>query len=113
MTDLTALAKVFTALAVMLPMMLYMIGVGIVLPQSTAGAIGPFPQMAGSASALLGMVQMSVAAAAGVLVGHLHSGTPLAMAAIIALMGAAGLASFIGLVWLPARVPRGCGVREA
>ncbi|MCO6441636.1 MAG: multidrug effflux MFS transporter [Nitrococcus mobilis] len=107
-----ALAKVFAALAVMLPMMLYMIGVGIVLPQSTAGAIGPFPQMAGSASALLGMVQMSVAAAAGVLVGHLHSGSPLAMAAIIALMGTAGLASFFGLVWLPARAPRGCGVRE-
>ncbi|EAR20508.1 multidrug effflux MFS transporter [Nitrococcus mobilis] len=107
-----ALAQIFTALAVMLPMMLYMIGVGIVLPQSTAGAIGPFPQIAGSASALLGMVQMSIAAAAGILVGHLHSGTPLAMAAIIALMGTAGLASFFGLVWLPGRALQECSVKE-
>ncbi|MDN5848222.1 MAG: multidrug effflux MFS transporter [Nitrococcus sp.] len=107
-----ALAQVYTVLAVMLPMMLYMVGVGIVLPQSLAGAIAPFPQMAGSASALLGVVQMSVAAAAGVAVGHLHSGAPLAMAATIALMGAAGLVSFVALVWTPGRVARVCEARD-
>lgn len=107
-----ALAKVFAPLAVMLPMMLYMMGMGIVRPQSMAGAIGPFPQMAGAASALLGVVQMSVAAAAGVVVGQLHSGTPLAMATTIALMGAAGLVSFVGLVWFPGRAPQACRARE-
>lgn len=45
----TRLTQVLTVLAVMLPTMLYMIGVGIVLPQALAGAIGPFPQMASSA----------------------------------------------------------------
>ena len=107
-----SLAQVFTTLAVMLPMTLYMMGLGIVLPQATAGAIAPYPRIVGSASALLGLVQMSMAAAAGVIVGHLHSGTSLGMATLIALMGAAGLASFIGLVWLPGRAPRGCA-REA
>ena len=36
------------------PMLVFMIGVGLVLPNSIAGAIGPFPRAAGAASALLG-----------------------------------------------------------
>lgn len=84
---------------VIVPMVFYMLGVGIVMPQAMAGAIGPFPQMAGVASALLGFLQMTIAAVCGILVGHLHDGTALTMTLAIATMGAATLATYSRLVW--------------
>jgi DHA1 family bicyclomycin/chloramphenicol resistance-like MFS transporter len=73
------------AAAIVLPMMVFMAGTGFVMPNSMAGAIGPFPQMAGSASALLGFLQMGVGAGVGIGVGHLHDGTARPMTTAIAL----------------------------
>jgi DHA1 family bicyclomycin/chloramphenicol resistance-like MFS transporter len=84
------------------PMFVYMIGMGITLPNAMAGAIGPFPEMAGAASALLGFIQMSSAALLGVAVSHLHDGTALPMATAIAVMGCAALAVYRGVL-RPAR----------
>lgn len=92
-----ALAQVHHVAAIVLPQMIYMIGVGIVMPQSMAGALAPFPHIAGTSSALLGFIQMSVAAGVGVLVGHYHDGSPLSMALSIALMGIFTLISFLRL----------------
>jgi len=75
-----------------------MAGTGMVLPQTMAGALANHPTMAGSASALLGFIQMSAAATAGALVGHLHDGTPLVMASIIATCGALGLLGYLLIV---------------
>ncbi|MDX1655009.1 MAG: multidrug effflux MFS transporter [Candidatus Competibacteraceae bacterium] len=69
------------------PMVLYMMGSGIVMPQAMAGALAPYPRMAGVASALFGFIQSTLAAGVGALVGWLHDGTALPMAATIALMG--------------------------
>lgn len=52
------------------PMMLYMVGVGLTLPQSMAQAIMPFPKGAGAASSLVGFAQMTFAAIVGIWVGH-------------------------------------------
>jgi DHA1 family bicyclomycin/chloramphenicol resistance-like MFS transporter len=93
-----ALAEVYSVWAVILPQTLFMIGVGMVLPQTMAGAMANFPHMAGSASALFGFTQMAIAAVAGVLVGHLHDGTSLVMATVIAACAAAALASYLLLV---------------
>ncbi|BES73755.1 Bcr/CflA family multidrug efflux MFS transporter [Marinobacter nanhaiticus D15-8W] len=88
-----AWSEVFTKAAVILPQAVFMIGVGMVLPQTMAGALAPFPHMAGSASAMFGFIQMASAAGAGVLVGHLHNGTSQVMATIIASCAlAAGIA---------------------
>ncbi len=84
---LLALFQVHHIAAIILPHMIYMAGVGIVLPQAIAGALAPFPTMAGTASALLGFVQMGLAALIGILVGEFHDGSPLSMALSIALMG--------------------------
>lgn len=73
------------ALAIVLPMMLFMIGIGFVMPNSMAGGIGPFPQMAGAASALLGFLQMAMGAVVGIAVGHLHDGTARPMTTAILL----------------------------
>ncbi|MCP4333578.1 MAG: multidrug effflux MFS transporter, partial [Gammaproteobacteria bacterium] len=55
-------------MSIILPMMVFMHGVGLVMPQSMAGAMANYPQMAGSASGLLGFIQMSVAGLIGIAV---------------------------------------------
>lgn len=87
-----------TVATIIAPMAAFMIGVGLVLPNALAGAIGPFPRMAGAASALIGFVQMAVASVAGFLVGHLHDGTALPMTGVIAAMAMATLGCYLGLV---------------
>jgi DHA1 family bicyclomycin/chloramphenicol resistance-like MFS transporter len=70
---LTMLASVAfgctSAMSLVVPMAVYLAGMGMVLPQSFAGAMTPFPERAGAASSLLGFAQQSVAAACGVAVG--------------------------------------------
>lgn len=80
------------------PMMLFMCGVGLVMPQSMAGALANYPHMAGSASGLLGFIQMTTAAIAGIFVGHGYDGTPLVMSATIALMGVLTVVAFFTLI---------------
>ncbi|RLQ22111.1 Bcr/CflA family efflux MFS transporter [Seongchinamella sediminis] len=60
----------------MLPMALYAIGMGLVLPHAMAMALAPFPQIAGTASALLGFIQMGLSAVAAALVGAVLSDSP-------------------------------------
>ena len=78
--------------AVMAPMVTYMIGLGIVMPQSQAGALTPFPHLAGAASAFLGFIQFAFAALIGIGVGNLYDGTQVPMATSI---GGMGLAAFL------------------
>jgi DHA1 family bicyclomycin/chloramphenicol resistance-like MFS transporter len=59
-----------SVLSVIIPMAFYTGGVGFIMPQSMAGAMQPFSDRAGAASSLLGLIQMSSAAIAGVVVGH-------------------------------------------
>ncbi len=93
-----ALAEVFSVWAVVLPQGLVMVGVGMALPQTMAGALANFPRMAGSASALFGFVQMAVAASLGALVGQFDTGTSLVMALVIAAATVSALAAYLLLV---------------
>lgn len=89
--NLLADASVWTVLAPLLP---YMVGVGMTLPAAQAGAIGPFPRAAGAASALLGFVQMAVAAGVGAILGVIGSPSPLPMTLMIAGTGIAQIACY-------------------
>jgi DHA1 family bicyclomycin/chloramphenicol resistance-like MFS transporter len=75
-------------------MMLFSAGVGLTMPQGQAGALQPFPRMAGSAASLMGFVQMTVAAAVGIGVGHALNATALPLSYSIAGCGVATLLSF-------------------
>ena len=90
-----------SAAALVLPMALYLAGLGMVLPQAIAGAMTPFPERAGAASALLGFVQQSAAALCGALVGELLGSTAWPLAGTIAAMGCATLA-----LWVATRAVR-------
>jgi DHA1 family bicyclomycin/chloramphenicol resistance-like MFS transporter len=89
------------AFAVVGPMVCYMVGMGIVMPNAQAGALGPFAHMAGAASALMGFLQMAIAALTGIAFGQFHDGTPLPMTALVAVCGLCCLASFVGLARRP------------
>jgi DHA1 family bicyclomycin/chloramphenicol resistance-like MFS transporter len=62
-------------------MALYAAGMGLVQPQTMAGAMLPFPERAGAASSLIGVSQMVCAAVSGAIIGHLlgTSAWPLAI----------------------------------
>lgn len=47
----------------------YLAGLGLVLPQAMAGALTPFPDRAGTAASLMGLVQQTVAAAVAAMIG--------------------------------------------
>jgi DHA1 family bicyclomycin/chloramphenicol resistance-like MFS transporter len=97
-------AGIVTVASIVGPMVVFMIGTGLVMPNAQAGAVGPFPRIAGSASALLGFFQMGLAAVVGIAVGHGSAYSALAMMLAIALVAFGALLAYWLVVW-PA--PRG------
>jgi DHA1 family bicyclomycin/chloramphenicol resistance-like MFS transporter len=92
-------AGIVTVSSIVGPVVVFMIGTGLAMPNAQAGAIGPFPRMAGSASALLGFFQMGLAALVGIVVGHGSGSSALTMMAAIALVALGGALSY----WLIVR----------
>jgi DHA1 family bicyclomycin/chloramphenicol resistance-like MFS transporter len=85
-----------TSLELTLPMLGYALGVGLTMPQSLAAAMTPFPTRAGAASSLLGICQMSFAAAVGIGLGAGVGRAPLLLPAAIAALGLLAFALFHG-----------------
>jgi DHA1 family bicyclomycin/chloramphenicol resistance-like MFS transporter len=83
------------------PMMIYLFGMGLAMPQAFAGALQPFPERAGAASSLIGCVQQSVAATTGALVGQSLGTTAWPLVWGIAVPGVITLA-----VWAMTRAAR-------
>ena len=90
-----------TALSLMLPVMVYLAGLGMLLSQSIAGALTPFPERAGAASSLFGFTQQCAAALSGLSVGWLLGDSAWPMVLMVAAMG---LATFV--LWLATRALR-------
>ncbi len=84
----------------------YCVGFGMCSPGAAAGAIAPFPRLAGTAAAALGALQTGSAAIVGFMVGRLHDGTSLPMALTIAGLAIAGMAAF-RLLTVPDRLEPG------
>ena len=70
-----SLAGIQSVWAIELPFFLFMLGHGIHNPCGQSGAVGPFPQAAGAASALNGFIAMVSAFATGQLLGTHMDGT--------------------------------------
>jgi len=88
--------------AIVVPVTLFTFGTGLIFPNCQAGAIGPYPRMAGAAAALLGSIQMVAAALIGALVGQLHDGTAGPMIVVMAGCGLGIPAAHFMLVRRPA-----------
>jgi len=91
-----AWAGVASVASVIGPMFAFAFGLGFVLPNTVAGAIGPFPRMAGLASAVLGFVQLTGSALYAIAVAQFHDGTLRPMATAVATAGILALAVFAG-----------------
>lgn len=74
---------------------LYATGMGMVQPQTIAGAMMPFPHRAGTASSLVGVSQMVCAAIIGAIVGHLLGTTAWPVAVPLALTGVTTFALWV------------------
>lgn len=89
---LTALMLTPSALAIALPVVIYGFAMGATMPQAMAGALTPFPDIAGTASSLLGFLQSAAGALAGVYVGYGSEASAMPMVAVIA---AGGVTAFV------------------
>jgi DHA1 family bicyclomycin/chloramphenicol resistance-like MFS transporter len=88
--------------ALVLPQTIYMFAFGLIMPNTTAAALTPFPQTAGTASSLMGTLQFAAGAAIGVALGTLYDGTALPLAAVLA---GGGLAAALWMLLLPSASP--------
>lgn len=82
---------------VVVAVFLYVASLGMIFPNSNAGALAADPERAGSASALLGSLQYAIAAIASTVVSHFNNGTPISMTVTI---GVCGIAAFLVLLLL-------------
>jgi DHA1 family bicyclomycin/chloramphenicol resistance-like MFS transporter len=80
-------ANMHAAIWLVLAMALYLAGVGLSMPQSMAGALTPFPDRAGTASALMGFTQQSVAAIVAAATGGYLGSSAWPVAGVVAVMG--------------------------
>ncbi len=92
-----ALAGHLSLGAIFGPIFVYAVGMGLFLPGAFAGAIGPHPEIAGAASALLGFIQTGLGALGSLVVVPFPSDSQLPMALAVATMTLAGLATHVGL----------------
>jgi DHA1 family bicyclomycin/chloramphenicol resistance-like MFS transporter len=96
--------------AVAAPMFVFMAAFVATMPQSMAGALTPFPRIAGAASSLLAFCQFVIASTWALAVGFTYDGTQRPMAIAIAL---AAVLTF-GAFWLVVRpAPRAAPVSRA
>jgi len=80
--------------AVLAPMALFCIGLGLTLATGMAGALKAFPHSAGAASALLGFVQIFIGSLASFAVGAMPSASAWPMATTILILSVAAMTAF-------------------
>ena len=87
----------------MLPLVVYFFGIGITNPSATAMAMAPVPEIAGTASAAVGFLQMSAGAISGYVTTRIGGSSPTTFAVVI--LGMATIAFTLAVV-AAARRPR-------
>jgi MFS transporter, DHA1 family, multidrug resistance protein len=70
-----AFADIYSVMAILVPFCIFMLGHGVHQSCGQSGAVGPFPQAAGAASALSGFCMMVVAFGVGAWIGTHMDGT--------------------------------------
>jgi len=86
------------AVGIMLPIMTYVMALGMILPNATVAAMEKLPHMAGMAASLLGAIQMGSGSLSGYIVATFYDGTPMAMAGTLAAAAVLAVLSYVTLV---------------
>ncbi|MBV7519850.1 multidrug effflux MFS transporter [Ensifer sp. ENS12] len=82
-------------LSVMLPIGVYAFGIAFVMPYMMTAAMAPFPDIAGTASAMMGFVQMG----SGLLGGAIAAAVGVPVLALGTIIPSFGLVSILSYVW--------------
>ncbi|MGE5350691.1 MAG: multidrug effflux MFS transporter [Acidobacteriota bacterium] len=82
-------------LVIMILIFFYLFWLGFLNPNTTALALEPFKKNAGTASAMLGSMQMVFGAAASAFVSIFHTGTALPMAAFMMIFSVLGMLAIL------------------
>ncbi len=77
---------------VWIPLFLFMASLGMVYPNTTAGALSKQSKTAGAASALIGTMQYALAAISSALISYFNNGTTLPMTLLV---GGCGISAFL------------------
>jgi DHA1 family bicyclomycin/chloramphenicol resistance-like MFS transporter len=99
-----ALGGAWSIAAIIGPMMIFLAGMGIVMPNAMAGAMAPYPESTGAASALLGFFQMGGASLVSMFAGRLPRENQFPQQLPMALaIGGLGLAAFLAFAFFMRR----------
>ncbi|TCK83534.1 multidrug effflux MFS transporter [Albibacterium bauzanense] len=93
-----ALSNSLTLYGIIILIFCFLACQGFVFPNTSALALNPFSKSAGSASALLGTIQLSIGAIASVLVSIAHNRTNIPM---VSIMAACAIVSYLILLFIP------------
>jgi MFS transporter, DHA1 family, multidrug resistance protein len=94
-----AITGVFDIWSICAPMAALSFGNGLVVPNCQAGALAPFPRMAGAAAAMMGFFAMAGAGAGGAAVAGFYNGTQFPMVLTILFNALALVLCFWLLAW--------------
>ncbi|MBS28318.1 MAG: Bcr/CflA family drug resistance efflux transporter [Alphaproteobacteria bacterium] len=94
-------SDVVTIWSIIIPTVIYFIGMGLSQPNIQAGAISPFPHMAGAAASLLGLAQYSSGGVLFALLGLFAFDPTLLLATVMGISGVFAFTVFTVMIWLP------------
>lgn len=93
---LVTLTQLHAGLAgIVVPMMVYLFGMGLVMPNATAAAIAPHGQAAGMASSVIGGVQTVASAFSAYLVGAFYNRTPASLVFMVLALCLCSVAAYL------------------
>ncbi|MBO6783341.1 MAG: multidrug effflux MFS transporter [Alphaproteobacteria bacterium] len=94
---------IVTIWSVIVPTVIYFFGMGLSQPNIQAGAISPFPNMAGAAASLLGLAQYISAGIMSMAIGMFAFDPTLLLSAVMGVAGVFAFAAFVLMIWIPMR----------
>lgn len=96
--SITVFADLVSVISILGSMTLWLIGMGLILPNAMAGAISPYPHMAGQASSLIGFMQMGTGALGSAGISLIGGETALAAGIVPIAMAVLGIGTYVILV---------------
>ena len=96
-------AGIVNPAGIVIPSLGFMIGFALLIPAATAGAMSPFPEMAGRASSLIGLVHYGAGAITSLLMGLWADGTHVPLVTALTICGFLSFISILPLQKVPDR----------
>jgi DHA1 family bicyclomycin/chloramphenicol resistance-like MFS transporter len=101
-----ALFASFSVISMMVPMVIFLIGIGIIMPNCQVAATDPFPNLMGTAASLFYFIEMMTGAVAGTIVGRSNEISQMPMVLVNFSSSLLMFTSFVGLIWLFNKQPK-------